>query len=99
MEKIHESDLQKDAIAASPNILSLPVALTVSVGAVRITIEQLLALQQDSILTLESKIDDPVEILIGDRVVARGELVESGEVDCGIGVRIIALIEKPADRS
>ena len=97
MEEMEKGEARHDAIATSPNILSLPVALTVSVGAVRITVGQLLALRQDSVLSLDSKIDDPVEILIGERVVARGELVEAEDGGAGIGVRITGLVEKPAN--
>jgi len=95
LEEVNESAARRDAISASPNILSLPVALTVCVGAVRISIEQLLALRQDSILMLDSAIDDPVDILIGTRVVARGELIESGENPSGVGLRIISLVDNP----
>ena len=97
MEEPENGGAHRDALAASPNILSLPVVLTVCIGSVRITVGQLLALRQDSILKLASKIDDPVEILIGERVVARGELVEPAEGATGIGVRVTALVEKPAD--
>ena len=96
MEEPETGDMQRNAIAASPNILSLPVSLTVSVGAVKISVGQLLGLRQDSVLMLDSKIDDPVAILIGERVVALGELVEPDEGGSGIGVRVTALVEKPS---
>jgi len=95
LEEIDDNPARREAISTSPNILSLPVALTVSVGTVRISIEQLLALRQDSILTLDAAIDDPVDILIGERVVARGELVEGSDNPSGIGIRIISLTGNP----
>ncbi|OFW99599.1 MAG: hypothetical protein A3E78_00430 [Alphaproteobacteria bacterium RIFCSPHIGHO2_12_FULL_63_12] len=95
MAEIENGVISKDAIAANPHILSLPVSLTVSVGSARITIGELLALRQDSIITLNSKIEDPVEIVIGERIVAQGELIESDGEEIGIGVRITKLATSP----
>ncbi|MFZ5616650.1 MAG: FliM/FliN family flagellar motor switch protein [Pseudomonadota bacterium] len=84
-------DLRR-AAAANPNILTLPVLLTVSVGSARLTIEELLSLNADTILTLNAAIDDPVDLLIGDRVVAQGALVETEGETPGLGVRIVSVI-------
>lgn len=84
-------DLRR-AAAANPNILTLPVLLTVSVGSARLTIEELLSLSADAILTLHAAIDDPVELMIGERVVAHGALVETEGETPGLGVRIVNVI-------
>ncbi|MDZ7628410.1 MAG: FliM/FliN family flagellar motor switch protein [Parvularculaceae bacterium] len=76
--------------AGSAALLAMPVTVAVSVGKARATIEELLAIGPKSILTLESKIDDPVDLLVGDRVIARGRLVELGESGA-FGVEIIEL--------
>ncbi len=76
--------------AGSAALLAMPVTVSVSVGKARATIEELLAIGPKSILTLESKIDDPVELIVGERVIARGRLVELGE-DGAFGVEIITL--------
>ena len=39
-------------------------------------------------LTLDSSIDDPVELYIGDRLIARGELQELGDDSGRLGVRL-----------
>lgn len=57
----------------------VPVQLTVSVGHARPTIGQLMALKQDSVLTLDRAITDPVEIFVGDKLVATGVLEETGD--------------------
>ncbi len=80
------------AAAENPAILSLPVSITVSVGSARLTIDQLLSLGADTILTLDAAIDDPVDLLIGERVIARGALVESDGAQGGIGVRIVSVV-------
>jgi len=75
--------------ALSP-LTEVPVCLTVRVGAATLTLGELLALEQGSIVALNKKIGEPVEILVGDRVVATGELVR---VEEELGVRILAIAE------
>lgn len=54
----------------------VPVQITVSVGRARPKVADLLKLGRDALLALDRKIDDPVELYIGDRLIARGELEE-----------------------
>jgi flagellar M-ring protein FliF len=60
---------------------SVPIEITISVGRARPTVRDLLALTENAVLPLDKKIDDPVELYIGDRLIARGELqeLEGGE--------------------
>jgi flagellar motor switch protein FliN len=73
-------------------LLSLPVSVAVSVGRVRASIEQLLSAGPDTILTLDTKIDDPVELIVDDHVIARGRLVDL-EDGAAVGVEITEVIE------
>lgn len=57
----------------------LPVEVTVSVGRARPSISALLALRPDSVVALDKSIDDPVDIFVGDRLIAQGTLEEIGE--------------------
>lgn len=60
---------------------SVPIEITVSVGHARPPIRELLSLSENAVLPLDRKIDDPVEIFVGDRLIARGQLeeLEGGE--------------------
>ena len=66
-------------------IHGVKVRLRVSVGQATMTLGELLSLKEGGILKLESSLDVPVDVLIEDRVVARGQLVA---VDENFGVRI-----------
>jgi flagellar motor switch protein FliN/FliY len=61
------------------------VRLRVSVGQATLSIGELLALKEGGVLKLDAALDLPVEILLDDKVVARGQLVA---VDDNFGVRI-----------
>lgn len=58
---------------------SVPIEITISVGKARPTVRDLLQLGPESVLTLDRRLDDPVELYVGTRLIARGELVEAGE--------------------
>jgi flagellar motor switch protein FliN/FliY len=89
-DEIYAESQDAARAAGSAALLAMPVTVAVSVGKARATIEELLAIGPKSILTLESKIDDPVDLLVGERVIARGRLVELGEAGA-FGVEIIEL--------
>jgi flagellar motor switch protein FliN/FliY len=60
---------------------ALPIEVTISVGRARPLLRELLNLGPGAVLALDRKIDDPVELYIGERLIARGELqeLEGGE--------------------
>jgi flagellar motor switch protein FliN len=54
----------------------VPIEVTISVGRARPLVRDLLRLSRDAVLTLDRRVDDPVELYVGDRLIARGELEE-----------------------
>jgi flagellar motor switch protein FliN/FliY len=68
--------------------LGVPIEVTISVGKARPLVSELVELRRDSVLTLDSSVDDPVELYIGDRLIARGELQELGDDSGRLGVRL-----------
>jgi flagellar motor switch protein FliN/FliY len=74
----------------------LPLTIYVRVGTARRTIADVLEMREGELITLSSRIDEPVEICIDDRVIARGELVELEEGG-GLAVKLTELCG-PASR-
>ena len=56
------------------------------------SVQEILELQPDSVIALSSKVDDPVDLFIDDKLIAKGELVETD--DGQIAVKIVEIIEK-----
>jgi flagellar motor switch protein FliN len=54
----------------------VPIEVVISVGKARPLVRDLLKLGKDAILPLDRRVDDPVELYVGDRLIARGELQE-----------------------
>lgn len=68
--------------------MGVPIDVLISVGKARPLVSELVQLRRDSVLTLDSKIDDPVELFIGERLIARGELQEMDDGSGQLGVRL-----------
>lgn len=79
------------------SIYALPVSVQVVIGTARPTIAELLKMKEDSLLQLDSKIDDPVDLCINDRVIARGELVETDPETGAIGIKLTQIVDISED--
>lgn len=67
----------------------VPIEITISVGKARPLVKDLLRLARDAVLPLDRRVDDPVELYVGDRLIARGELTElEGDRAGQLGVRL-----------
>jgi flagellar motor switch protein FliN/FliY len=73
--------------------LSLPVEIIVSVGSARPPLGELFAMDRDALIVLDRRIDDPVDIRVGDRVIARGELQELDDGSGRLGVRLTEVMD------
>ena len=73
---------------------SVPIEVTVSVGRARPMIRDLVMLGQNAVLELDRRVDDPVELFVGDRLIARGTLEESKDDDTGtLCVRLTEVVD------
>ncbi len=69
--------------------VSVPIEITVSVGKARPSIRDLMNLGKNAVLALDKRVDDPVELYVGDRLVARGQLEEmTGDQAGQLAVRL-----------
>jgi flagellar motor switch protein FliN len=75
-------------------ILDIPLELTVQLGMTKMLIRDLLQLGQGSVVELDKLAGEPMEILINNKLVARGEVVVVNEK---FGVRLTDIIS-PAER-
>ncbi len=66
----------------------VPIEIMVSVGRARPLVRDLLRLDREAVLVLDRKVDDPVELFIGDRLIARGELHEAEDGSGQLTVRL-----------
>jgi len=72
-------------------ILDLPLEVTVRLGQTKILIRDLLRLDRNSVLELDQNADDPLDIVVNDRVLARGEVVV---IEDRLGIRITDIVSR-----
>lgn len=98
MEKDSVKEIKQDGdVKQSPNldfILDIPLEVSVELGRTKIPISDLLQLGQGSVIELAKLTGEPLEILVNQKLVARGEVVV---VNDKFGVRLTDIIS-PAER-
>lgn len=75
-------------------ILDIPLKVTVELGRTKMMVSELLNLGQGSVIELAKLAGEPMEVLVNDKLVARGEAVVVNEK---FGVRLTDIIS-PAER-
>lgn len=73
-------------------IFNVPIEVVVSVGVARPLIGDLLEMGRDHLMPIDSNIDDPVELRVKGRVIARGELTQAPEAENQLGVRVTEIL-------
>jgi|UniRef100_UPI0040475E27 flagellar motor switch protein FliN/FliY len=87
-----------DALNEEHPLHSIPIEVTVSVGKARPLVRDLLKLSENAVLPLDRKISDPVELYVGDRLIARGELQELEGGDAGqLAIRLTEVATHKGD--
>jgi len=98
MEKDSVKEIKQDGdVKQSPNldfILDISLEISVELGRTKIPISDLLQLGQGSVIELAKLTGEPLEILVNQKLVARGEVVV---VNDKFGVRLTDIIS-PAER-
>jgi flagellar motor switch protein FliN/FliY len=73
---------------------SVPIEVTVCVGKARPLVRDLVMLGENAVLTLDRRVDDPVELYVGDKLIARGILEEAeGDTNGQLLVRLIEVVD------
>jgi flagellar motor switch protein FliN len=75
-------------------VLDIPVTLSMEVGRSRISIRNLLQLNQGSVIELERAVSEPLDVFVNGTLIAHGEVVVVNEK---FGIRLTDVIS-PAER-
>jgi flagellar motor switch protein FliN/FliY len=92
-----DTSLARNIEESPPNIqmlLDINLNVTIELGRTRLSIRKILELGPGSIIELDRLAGEPVDLLVNDKVVAKGEVVV---VDEYFGIRIISLVS-PEER-
>ena len=70
-------------------IQDIDVRLTVELGRTDMPLREVLALSEDSVVMLDRLTDEPLDVKVNGKLIARGEVVAEGN---RFGLRIIELV-------
>ena len=75
-------------------ILDIPLKITVELGRTKMAVRDILQLAQGSVVELSKFVGEPLEVLVNDKLIARGEVVVVNEK---FGIRLTDIIS-PIER-
>lgn len=74
-------------------LMNVPLQVTAELGKCKMPVSDILKLGTGSIVELDRLAGGPVDLLVNNKLVARGEVIA---IDDNFGVRVTELIQKPA---
>lgn len=86
-----ESTVMGDEDTNLSAILDIPVSLSVEIGQTRISIRNLLQLNQGSVVELDRLAGEPLDVMVNNTLVASGEVVVVNEK---YGIRLTDVVSK-----
>jgi flagellar motor switch protein FliN/FliY len=92
--ELKKTSSEKDRPRELDFVLDIPLEISVEIGRTRMLIGDMLKLGQGSVIELNKLSGEPVDIFVNNRLIARGEVLVSGDK---FGVRIIDIIS-PTER-
>lgn len=72
-------------------LMNVPLKVTAELGTAKMLVQDILKLGAGSIVELDRLAGGPVDLLVNDKLVARGEVVA---IDENFGVRVTELIDR-----
>lgn len=93
IETLVKSLTESDQSGGSVNaMLNVRMEVKIVIGRARLPLSNLITLSQGAVIELDRRIGDPVDIVVEDVVVARGELVAGN--DEGVGVKLTEVVKE-----
>jgi flagellar motor switch protein FliN/FliY len=89
-----EEQKTEEKIKKLDMILDIPLKVSVELGRTKLLVNDLLQLGQGSVIELSKLAGDPLEVLVNDKLVARGEVVVVNEK---FGIRLTDIVS-PLER-
>ncbi|MBP0441224.1 flagellar motor switch protein FliN [Tianweitania sediminis] len=88
---------QAPAAAAKPRnnnvIMNIPVDVQMVLGSASMPVSDLMALQKGSVVALDRRIGEPVDVVVNGRMIARGEITVMESDTSRFGIRLTEIIQ------
>lgn len=74
-------------------VIEVPLTVTLRFGQRTMRLREVLELNTGTLVELDRQVEDPVDLILDERVIARGEVVI---VDGNYGLRVTEIVERPS---
>lgn len=71
-------------------IMDIPVSLTVELGRTQMKVKDIMSLSSGTVIELEKAVDEPVDLYVNGKLIARGEVVT---IEDNIGIKITQITQ------
>ncbi|MGI9462946.1 MAG: flagellar motor switch protein FliN [Aestuariivirgaceae bacterium] len=84
-------------------VMKIPVSLDVVLGSARMPVSKLMKLSKGSVIGLDRKVGEPIEVVVNGRLIARGEVVLMEDGTSRFGISLTEIVngrgmDMPADK-
>jgi len=86
--------ISQDQLENISLLMDVPLQLTVELGRTKMLVKEILGLGEGSIIELDKLAGEPVDLLVNNKLIAKGEVVV---IDENFGVRVTDIV-RPAER-
>jgi flagellar motor switch protein FliN len=81
-----------DPAISLDSVMRIPVSVQVVLGATTMPVANLMKLSHGAIVPLDSRVGEPVDVVVNGRVVARGELVVMDDDNTRFGISLTEVV-------
>ena len=86
-------DAQQAVAPELERVIDVPLTVTLRFGQRSMRLREVLELNTGALVELDRQVEDPVDLILDERVIARGEVVI---VDGNYGLRVTEIVERPS---
>ena len=90
--QVPSSPQVKESGIAFESVMRIPVSVQVVLGSTKMSVADLMKLSNGSIVPLDSRVGEPVDVVVNGRVVARGELVVMDDDNTRFGISLTEVV-------
>jgi flagellar motor switch protein FliN len=91
---------EQGAVVPSRNlemVMRIPVTMKIVLGSATMPVASLVKLGRGAVIPLERKVGEPVDVVVNERVIARGEVVVVDESTSRFGISLTEIIGPPGN--
>lgn len=78
-------------------ILRVPMTVRIVLGSIRMPVSELMSLKRGSVVPLDRGVGEPVDIVVNNQLIARGEVIVVDEEGPTFAVSVVDVIQEPGD--